>query len=398
MTSRSSRYAVLAAVLLLGGCSYADDLFGTHLSSSSTSSTTNSTRSNSAPAGQTTVYQIPASSAESNTQPLLSSSPSSNLSASTGSSSGTIVGQKVQGLRTDLARLRANLAQHQQDMAAAHNALQADSTAYFSTVAGINAKLQTGTTSGNPQLVAQWNQAQTTLDKIGEDIGRLNGVSTQAAADSSFAAYLMNATRSAFALQGAVDEDHRQLTQIQGDIDATTVQIDALLSALSDEIGRQSTYVANERDNLITLSQAIKNGQLYGPSLATRAFGPVTSAPLPAPTQPRASAAPRPQAAAAGGPLVVIRFDRPDVSYEQALYTAVSRALERKPSATFELVAVAPNAGNSAEVAVNANASKRNAENVMRSLTSMGLPADRVSLSATTSGDIQNNEVRVYVR
>lgn len=390
MTSRSSRYAVLAAVLLLGGCSYADDLFGTHMSSSS--------RSNSAPAGQTTVYQIPASSAESNAQPFLNSSPSSSPSASTsaGSSSGTIVGQKVQGLRADLARLKANLAQHQQDMTAAHNALQADSTAYFNTVAGINAKLQAGTTSGNPQLVAQWNQAQTTLDKVGEDIGRLNGVSTQAAADSSFAAYLLNATRSAFALQGAVDEDHRQLTQIQGDIDATTVQIDALLSALSDEIGRQSTYVANERDNLITLSQAIKNGQLYGPSLATRAFGPVTSTPLPAPGQPRA-AAPRPQAAAAG-PLVVIRFDRPDVSYEQALYTAVSRALERKPSATFELVAVAPNAGNSAEVAVNANASKRNAENVMRSLTSMGLPADRVSLSATTSGDIQNNEVRVYVR
>ena len=395
MTSRSSRYAVLAAVLLLGGCSYADDLFGTHMSSSSPS--TSASRSNSAPAGQTTVYQIPASSAKSNTQPLLSSSPSSSLSASAGSNSGTIVGQKVQGLRTDLARLRANLAQHQQDMAAAHNALQTNSTAYFNTVAGINAQLQAGTTSGNPQLVAQWNQAQTTLDKIGEDIGRLNGVSTQAAADSSFAAYLMNATRSAFSLQGAVDEDHRQLTQIQGEIDATTVQIDALLNALSDEIGRQSTYVANERDNLITLSQAIKNGQLYGPSLATRAFGPVTSAPLPAPAQPRA-AAPRPQAAAGGGPLVVIRFDRPDVSYEQALYTAVSRALERKPSATFELVAVAPNAGNSAEVAVNANASKRNAENVMRSLTSMGLPADRVSLSATTSGDIQNNEVRVYVR
>jgi len=172
MTSRTSRYAVLAAVLLLGGCSYADDLFGTHLSSSSASSTMNSTRSNSTPAGQTTVYQIPASSAESNTQPLLNSSPGSSLSASAGSNSGTIVGQKVQGLRADLARLKANLAQHQQDMTAAHNALQTDSTAYFNTVAGINTRLQTGTTPGNPQLVAQWNQAQTTLGKIGEDIGR----------------------------------------------------------------------------------------------------------------------------------------------------------------------------------------------------------------------------------
>ena len=383
MIYRYSHCAALAAMLLLGGCSYTDDLFGSR-----------SSKSDSAAAGQSTVYQIPPSAAEANAQPLLNSPSDSSV----GSSTGTIVGQKVQGLRADLGRLRANFAQHQQDMAAAHSALQADSSAYFNTVAGINARLQVGTTSGNPQLVAQWNQAQTTLGRMGDDIGRLNSVSTQAAADSSFASYLMNSTRAAFSLQGAVDEDHRQLTQIQGDVDTTTVQIDALLSALSDEIGRQSTYVANERENLITLSQAIKNGQLYGPSLANRAFG-MSSAPMP----PQRASAPqtRPQAASSEGdthPLVVIRFDRPDVSYEQALYTAVSRALERKPSATFELVAVAPNAGNSAQVAVNANASKRNAENVMRSLTSMGLPADRVSLSATTSGEIQNNEVRVYVR
>jgi hypothetical protein len=34
----------------------------------------------------------------------------------------------------------------------------------------------------------------------------------------------------------------------------------------------------------------------------------------------------------------------------------------------------------------------------MRSLTGMGLPADRISLSATTSPDIRSNEVRLYVR
>src|SRR5271154_1031997 len=304
MTYRYSHCAALAAMLLLGGCSYTDDLFGSRSTS----------KSDSAAAGQSTVYQIPPSAAESNAQPMLDSSAAS--------STGTIVGQKVQGLRADLARLKANFAQHQQDMAAAHSALQTDSSAYFNTVAGINARLQVGTTSGNPQLVAQWNQAQTTLGRMGDDIGRLNGISTQAAADSSFASYLMNSTHAAFSLQGAVDEDHRQLTQIQGDVDTTTVQIDALLSALSDEIGRQSTYVANERENLITLSQAIKNGQLYGPSLANRAFG-VTSAPFP----PQRASAPRPQAAVSDGdthPLVVIRFDRPDVSYEQALYTAVS--------------------------------------------------------------------------
>jgi hypothetical protein len=171
------------------------------------------------------------------------------------------------------------------------------------------------------------------------------------------------------------------------------VQIDALLSSLSDEINRQNNYVNNERQNLVTLSQAIKAGQLFGPSLANRVSGPPSGAPMPPPR-----ATPKPQGANTGGALVVINFDRPDVAYEQALYTAVSQALERKPSATFDLVAVAPNAGNSAQVAVNADASKRNAEKVMDSLTSMGLPADRVSLSATTSGDVKNNQVRIFVR
>ena len=50
------------------------------------------------------------------------------------------------------------------------------------------------------------------------------------------------------------------------------------------------------------------------------------------------------------------------------------------------------------EVAVNTNASRQNAEKVLRSLTNMGMPADRVSLSATMSPDIQSNEVRIYVR
>jgi hypothetical protein len=116
----------------------------------------------------------------------------------------------------------------------------------------------------------------------------------------------------------------------------------------------------------------------------------------------RAAAAPRrlaPRTALAENrPLVVTRFDRPNASYQEALYTASSRALERKPSATFQLVAVASSSGTAAQVAVNSNASKHNAEDVMRSLTDMGLPADRVTLSATTSADVRSNEVRIYVR
>jgi hypothetical protein len=94
----------------------------------------------------------------------------------------------------------------------------------------------------------------------------------------------------------------------------------------------------------------------------------------------------------------VIRFDKANPTYEQALYTAVNRALERKPDARFDIIAVAPNKGTQAQVALASSNSKKNAETVMRSLTNMGLPADRVKLSSRSSGNVQNSEVQVFVR
>jgi hypothetical protein len=41
---------------------------------------------------------------------------------------------------------------------------------------------------------------------------------------------------------------------------------------------------------------------------------------------------------------------------------------------------------------------RRNAEAVYRSLTEMGLPADRVALSAMSSNATDVNEVHLYVR
>ena len=50
------------------------------------------------------------------------------------------------------------------------------------------------------------------------------------------------------------------------------------------------------------------------------------------------------------------------------------------------------------EVALGASMAKRDAEAVLRSLANMGLPPDRVTLSATTSATAQTNEVHIYVR
>ena len=67
------------------------------------------------------------------------------------------------------------------------------------------------------------------------------------------------------------------------------------------------------------------------------------------------------------------------------------RALERRPDAVFDLVAVAPNGGNAATA-------KQKADGVLKSMTGMGLPADRVSESEITSPTAATPEVHVYVQ
>lgn len=315
-------------------------------------------------------------------------------------STGTFVGQKVQQLRGELATLQSNINTQNVRLQQVRNQLVGTSQRYHATIAAVTTRLQVGTTPGNPVLVNQWNLAQAELDRLAGEINQLNSLANSVANDSAFSAFLLESTRATFGLAGAIDEDHRQLAILEDETNRTVVLIDRLLNELSDDVSRQTAYVGNERSNLTTLSLAIKNGEIFGPSLANRAF---SAAQLSAAPQSLASFGPPTRGAPAAAignrrPLVVIRFDRPDVPYQQALYSAVSRAVEQRPTAQFDLVAVAPNRGSPAEVSLAGNRSKQYAEQVLRSLTDMGLPGNRVNISSATSGEAFANEVHIYVR
>lgn len=381
---------ILAVATAVAGCSFVDRNLMPALTGDEPSGKS---------ASSETAVPIAPSAAEQNPQPTLSQTApppavgTGNYApapVTPGASTGTYVGQKVSSLRSDLQRLQGNINQHNTDLQQARQGMAQDAATYYGLVASINSRLQVGTTPGNPQLVSRWNQAQTSLDRLNDDIARLNTISNQAAGDSALAAYILESVRAAYGLQGAVDEDHRQLNILENDVNRTVVLIDRLLNDLSDDISRQSNYVNNERRNLTTLSLAIKNGELYGQSLANRAYSTAAGPQLAVATANPLTVDRR--------PLMVIRFDKPNVAYEQALYNAVSRALERRPGATFDVVAVAPARGTPGQAALSTTTSKRNADSVVRSLTNMGLPADRINLSATTSGATQTNEVQVYVR
>jgi hypothetical protein len=398
MARAKSLAAVLCTALALMGCSFASDVLFPSLSGEDP---TGSSRSSGQAQAQTppTTQTIPPSAAEANDQPTLSpAAPPPRLGSTNftpapptqGAPTGTFVGQKVTQFRGELERLQGQVRSENDQLQAIRRETADHSQRYHTAVAGINAKLQVGTTPGNPILVSQWNASQSLLDQISSDVARMSSLSNDVAATSSLSSYLLESTRAAYGLSGAVDEDHRQLGILEDEVNRTVVLIDRLLNELSGDVSRQSTYLSGERRNLTALALAIKNGEMYGSSLSNAAFASAA----PASTQRGAAMS----GEAARRPLVVIRFDRPNVSYEQALYSALSGALNRRPGATFDLVAVAPQSGSPAEVTSAQNRSKRDAERVLRSMSEMGLPMDRVRLSAMTSPAAQSNEVHVYVR
>ncbi len=310
-----------------------------------------------------------------------------------GTPTGTFVSQKIAQLRGELVRLQGQISSHNSDLQQNRAAMIQQSRTYHQIVAAINARLQVGTTPGNPELTAQWTQAQGELDRLDGSIARLNQLTNATGGDASMATYLLDSTRAAYALSGAVDEDHRQLAILEDEINRTVVLIERLLNELSEDLSRQNNYLAGERRNLQLLAVAVKNGELYGPSLYNRPFvymgGPPQAAAAGSPP-------PAPQPAGTRRPLVVIKFDKPTVEYDQQLYAAVSQALDRRPEAMFDLVAVSPSKAGRGQT--SGTAARRNAENVLRSLTNMGLPPNRVTLSATNSPQAQVNEVHLYVR
>jgi len=305
-----------------------------------------------------------------------------------GESTGTFVGQKVTVLRSDLLQLQSTLTNQSNQLQQIRNQTVQDSQSYHGTVAAIEARLQVGTTLGNPILVQQWNEAQVSLDRINEDVLKMNRLTTEVASTSGLAAYLLDSVRAARSLSGAVDEDHRQLRVLEDETNGTIVLIERLLTDLGADVQRQQQYVSTERSNLNTLAVAIKNGQLYGSSLGNVSFG----------GSPLGSNFTSSVATTNERPLVVIRFDRPNISYEDALYTAVKGALDRRPSAVFDVVAVSPASGSPGTAALGETSARRNAEAVVRSLSQMGLPPDRVRISALNSPDANTGEVRVFVR
>ncbi|MDB5492114.1 MAG: hypothetical protein JWO78_1963 [Micavibrio sp.] len=313
----------------------------------------------------------------------------------------TIVGRKVESLRTELSNLQKTVSNISERLTKLESGGQAQAAEYFANVATIDTQLQSGTTPGNPRLIKRLAVARNSLEGLAGNVASLNDLAVEVANADSVAGFLLESVRATYSLSGAVEEDHARLAQLEDTINNTAVVVDRLQNNVNDDITRTVSYLGTERNNLRTLSLAVTTGDLFGKSLSNRPF----SSAQPANFNPDSSLTPMPGAGpspvAPGGsprPLVKIRFDKANVAYEQPVYMAVNEALQRYPNARFELVAVHPAGGNSAESTIESTRARRNAEKVLRSMTQMGVTMDRIDLSYMPSADATTSEVHLYIR
>ena len=309
--------------------------------------------------------------------------------------SGTFVGQKIPALSEDYGAVQAAFEIHRNSYEEVKSRVYGSSTQFYGTVAAINTKLQLGTTPGNPVLVRQYDQAQTELKNIESYTREINLLNQKVSADAGVVALLKSTINKTLRLAGAIDQDHRQIEVLEDDVEKLEIDIARLINEVTEEISRQAGFMKIENQNLLTLAVAIRNGEAMGTGILNRSFLAAQALADAGPPQEQLEV---PKVNITGLPLVVIRFDDPSIDYEKTLYDAIGTTVDKKPNASFGLVAVAPIGKNEGETRINASKVKKYAERVLRSLVSFGLPSKKIALSAKTSGDVVVPEVHIFVQ
>jgi len=345
----------------------------------------------------------------------------------------TFVKNKIENFKSEQAQLRGVISGRQDQLAKMRQDTNAAVAEYRTTVAQISAKLSQGTTPGNPELMDQWRIARSRLENVSEIAFDLKRLVADIESDASMVDYMVGSIRASFAIRGATEDEHKQLAALEEEAKSIGVEIESFARNVDREAERQIAYVEGERANLNDLALNIRNGRLFG-SGSTRDFfaggGSMFSsdeafksfreeaardfAPQAAPSRPvftreapvfnQAAAAPAASGARLGSelapsargvssdlrPIVVLRFDRADMMFEEPLFQAASRSLERNPAATFEVVGVTPRGKSSADT-------QKYVRGVVKALSDMGMPASRIALSSIV-GDVAVHEVRVIER
>jgi hypothetical protein len=275
-------------------------------------------------------------------------------------SSGTPQGERIALLRGRLISIQGEISARNASLSEIRQRLASDGALYRI------AKSEIMVSPTPPPASLQ--KAQAAIDRLNAGTTALDGEMRVFAKGAAEANKLMNESAS---IKDGTEEDQNQLNTLRGQVGHTANQLDRLVNEISNEWALQSAFLAKERAALATLNP--------GSPATTVGLSP-TGAPG------SASAALLSQPA-----FVTIKFDRPNVSYRDALAQAVSAAKRRNPATAFDIV------GITAGRAVAPEATAR-AQEVANTLSTLGVEAAKIRLLTAFNSTAQAHEVRIYAR
>lgn len=333
-----------------------------------------------------------------NDLPTLGSTNFEPIEISRVGNTGTLVGQKVIAFRKELTELQDSIKQNNTELQKVRSSVIDNAIEYHNTTAAMEAKLQVGTTPGNPIMYQMLQKAQGNVVVMDENANTLNNIYNQAVSDMSVVNNLQESIRATYGVSGAIDEDHTQLRTLENETSQTAILISSLLSEVGNDYNRQVEYTNTARNYLTSLDSAIKVGS-YGirneplPPVQTSS---VYSAPVSAKAQSSGtySSTQKRDNAVSGKPLFVAKFNKGTINYKDSLNSAIKAAQSKNNGLRYEVVAVTPvTAANSLR-----STAQNHAAEVFEEITKAGVSPDKIDLLSKTSETASGAEVQVFVK
>lgn len=283
-------------------------------------------------------------------------------------------------LRAGHASLTNRIFAHDDELERQRRSVLLHTTAYRKAVLGFGLKKRISLPPNDDGYRANMAEARRRLARINGDLLKLNTIAVKVNADVAEANQLRQQVRAAKAAAGGAEDG--ALSALETEIEATISTTRRMLAEIHFDINRQASYTNSQSSGLDQLAKVVAGA---APVAGTTGAGAGNK-----PAGGRASAAPAKRRRSTQ-PLVRLRFGASKKVYEAPLHKAIKAAQAKRPGVQFEIVGVA-------RTPAQRGAALSNAQQVMFSMAEMGVPPDRLTVSAAIDPKVTADEVQLYAR
>ena len=196
--------------------------------------------------------------------PGVSPSPVLNIS----NSSGSFVGKKVNEFTREYNGIHSSVNSSAQKLAKINQSIAEADSEYNAIINTIEAKLESGTTPSNPDLVSALNKAQENLGTLENGTQQLATIASEVAAQQEKLSALKSTVNATYAIPGAYDVDHADLNIISSALDQQENTNADLMAAVKMNIADEQNKAQQFRAEITRLNVDVAAGYIKSTPLA----------------------------------------------------------------------------------------------------------------------------------